>query len=101
MKKMSKRTQLALEGSIKKWEGIVAGTIDDEGSANCPLCKLYLLGGRENAGCSPTCPVKARTKKDYCDGSPYLIFIDNGEKDEDARAMLDFLKSLRPLTDAG
>jgi hypothetical protein len=44
-------TKKALEGSIKKWELIVSGEETDNGTYNCPLCKLFLE-------CEDGCPVE-------------------------------------------
>jgi len=44
---MDEKTLAALRGSISKWEGIVAGTMQDSGASNCPLCKKFRKkGGR-------------------------------------------------------
>ena len=43
---MDKATREALLGSIEKWERIVAGTGEDRGTLNCPLCtKFYFEDG--------------------------------------------------------
>ena len=51
---MNARTWKALEGSIKKWEDIVAGKRGDRGSRNCPLCREFQAAvstvWRENTG---------------------------------------------------
>ena len=44
-------TKEALEGSIKKWELIVAGEELDRGTINCPLCKLFPY-------CDDGCPIE-------------------------------------------
>jgi hypothetical protein len=99
----------ALEKSIKKWEDIVAGHGVDAGTFNCALCQAY----RTQAGCEG-CPVKERTRMDYCSCTPYGNFdeftreeyvrrvpISNMLQDirtkatQLAQAELDFLKSLR------
>jgi hypothetical protein len=94
----------ALEGSIRKWERIVAGTGSDLGSDNCPLCQLYLRR-KQSAPCDG-CPVMERTGKPFCAGSPYETWSSAEEElvsrltvqsEEDrrlAQAELDFLKSL-------
>ena len=48
---MDKATREALLGSIEKWRRIVAGTGEDLGWKNCPLCTMYYHGGCEG------CPV--------------------------------------------
>lgn len=111
---MDDRTLEALKGSIAKWEGIVAGTIQDEGILNCPLCKLFHLGGCQG------CPVAETAGVSYCANTPYRDYVmasgqvdmeelsistggslDNVELEnlkvrekEVAQAELDFLKSL-------
>lgn len=40
-KAMDERTLTALQGSIAKWEAIVAGTGKDGGPLNCPLCREF------------------------------------------------------------
>ena len=97
---MDHRTLTALKGSIKKWEGIVAGTEGDEGIKNCPLCQEFW-----NDGCVG-CPVYEHTGQMSCDGTPYDDWThhrwESGMKAEtpedklQAQKMLDFLKSLLP-----
>lgn len=107
---MDEEDSAALEGSIKKWEEIVAGTGVDECFENCPLCAL------ENSRCTDDdedcngCVVKNRTGKSQCDGTPWEEWNEHQHThlgnvwpyrvkcDECARlaqAELDFLKSLR------
>jgi hypothetical protein len=38
---MDELTLTALQGSIAKWEAIVAGTGKDDGPLNCPLCAQF------------------------------------------------------------
>ena len=99
---MDKETAEALEGSIRKWEAIVAGTGKDEGINNCPLCQKFYLDMRCDG-----CPVSIRTGKPVCEGSPYdhwgwsgaINDLPSAEDRFDARkvaqAELDFLISLR------
>lgn len=111
---MDKAVRRALEGSIRKWEGIVANGKTDDGP--CDLCDLF--ADPENlpdAGWCVGCPVMARTGQANCEGSPYWawrrLFI-NGPDDEvwdnsfprrarteeqatAAQAELEFLRSLR------
>lgn len=93
---MNKDTRTALEGSIDKWRGIVAGEITDGGSDNCPLCAVF----KRRPRCGK-CPVKVATGKPECQGSPYEKWgICNWATDKRskklARDELDFLISLRP-----
>lgn len=66
---MSKRAEKALRGSIKKWEGIRYRGERDMGIENCPLCQLYCKP--EEKFCKPICPVKRKTGRDLCRGTPY------------------------------
>lgn len=95
---MHRNTIEALRGSIKKWEGVVAGTIKNEGQSNCPLCKLFW-----NKFCEG-CPVSEHTGRMACEGSPYYsywVMVDlqnidarSEEAISTAQAELDFLKAL-------
>lgn len=66
---MKKLTLVALRGSIEKWERIVAGTDDDRGVANCPLCTLFYE--RDCTGC----PVAKEAKNDFCRDTPYQDYV--------------------------
>jgi hypothetical protein len=91
---MDDRTRRALEGSIRKWEAIVAGTGEDWGTSNCPLCtEFYAFVGVDGDNCRG-CPVRERTGYGLCDGSPYERYVPGNR--EGAQEELDFLKSLRP-----
>ena len=114
---MDHRTRTALEGSIAKWQAIADGRGTDRGGDNCPLCELFAdefdpAAGYEddNAGCHG-CPVKARTGKQGCIGSPYYSyrrvmnyagmcayfdFATTPAQLAAARAELAFLQSLLP-----
>ena len=98
---MDKRTRTALEGSIAKWEAIVAGTGTDEGAENCPLCQLFFTRrGPQQLFCEG-CPVKERTGQPCCEGSPYQEWSENPHASGDeakriAQAEVDFLRSLLP-----
>lgn len=93
--------QSLLQGSIKKWEDIVAGTGEDRGSQNCPLCQEFL----DNVDCDG-CPVAQRAGIGHCENTPYWAFYDAAgglykkadtpELKALARVELDFLKSLLP-----
>lgn len=101
---MNETTLKALRGSIRKWEAIVAGTREDHGWADCPLCALFhphfneanSYRGNTCAGC----PVMARTGLRYCMDTPYWHYVDATDDEEAmaeaAKAELDFLKSLLP-----
>jgi hypothetical protein len=115
---MTPETRTALEGSIEKWRGIVAGTTKELGTKNCPLCQLFnqhaviwaelhpdedlqLLNSGQPRSCKG-CPVEAVTALDGCEGTPYIDYSDaeiNGDEDAmraAAAAELYFLISLLP-----
>ena len=66
---MDERTLKALHGSVRKWIKIYEGKEMDCGIHNCPLCAEFY----ENwcAGC----PVKDKTRRIQCAGSPYRSFV--------------------------
>jgi hypothetical protein len=97
----------ALEGSIKKWEDILAGQSVDEGPDNCPLCQKYFKN--DCKGC-----IVSKTSGMYCEGMPYSVWCDHNVNEhgvvsrgdyyvhdgcetckELAQGMIDSLKSLR------
>ena len=85
---MEAATLEALHGSIRKWEGIVAGTEVDLGPVNCPLCDLFF-----HKACKG-CPVSERTGKWCCDDTPYVdVRVRMGDRPQ---LEVDFLKSLLP-----
>lgn len=97
---MNAKTLKALKGSIAKWQAIVAGTGEDHGPDNCPLCQLF--NDLPHGGCGG-CPVAERTGLDGCAGTPYQAWddlfgvkADTPELKKAARAELAFLKSLLP-----
>jgi len=102
---MNKQTLKALQGSIKKWELIVAGDGLDNGTDNCPLCVRFY--SRDCKGC----PVRAKTGESECCETPYIdwknthnnggmvyfpLVANTPEKKRAAREELRFLKSLLP-----
>ena len=100
---MDAETLEALKGSIAKWEAIVAGTMEDEGVDNCPLCQRFHACFRTLPGeCCQGCPVDAFSGRG-CAKTPYVDWgqfgVDKVSTDEHraaAQAELDFLKSLLP-----
>lgn len=65
---MDDKTLTALKQSIEKWDrNTVAETPDDYalGTRNCPLCEMFWR--RECIGC----PVRDRTNRSGCRGTPY------------------------------
>lgn len=108
---MTPETLTALRGSIVKWRGIVAGTTEDMGTENCPLCALFY----GDHGTCVGCPVSEATSATCCGGTPYDRWSDywapSAESNWDlkhvpleqldeiralAQAELDFLISLLP-----
>ena len=101
---MDAATLEALKGSIAKWEAIVAGTGEDEGPDNCPLCQMFNYSSDldyedDDTSCLQ-CPVYLNTGQRFCHGSPYQGFADSDddspEEAQAAVAELAFLKSLLP-----
>lgn len=98
---MEAATLKALQGSIAKWEAIVAGTGEDDGAVNCPLCHLF---GDTCQGC----PVMQKTGQFNCGGSPYYKYAGaihaygthSSEAIAAAQSELDFLRGLLPKEDA-
>lgn len=93
---MNPETLEALQGSIAKWEGIVAGTVEDEGVDNCPLCQRFHTCFRNIPGeCCEGCPVDEASNNRGCVFTPYDEYSVEPTK-ENAEAELAFLKSLLP-----
>lgn len=106
---MKPETLTALQGSIKKWEEIVAGTGADRLYANCPLCQHF----KGVAECydfyeEERCPVYESTGEPGCTASPYMAWWEATGKPHTerrattpelvalAQAELDFLRGLLP-----
>lgn len=110
---MDSKTLEALRGSIRKWTGIVAGTAEDEGHKDCPLCQMFFRWPPEPA---PTrvfckdCPVAAASGRPNCQRTPYVAYADARDGLDPtepaaaraarlrtlAEAVLEYLKSLLP-----
>jgi hypothetical protein len=98
-KTMDRETREAVDGSIAKWEAIVAGTHVERGIRDCPLCGMFKTFGH----CGD-CPVRQKTQQHNCHGSPYDLWVKvrthdlavTPEQFAAAQAMLEFLKSLLP-----
>lgn len=109
---MDPKTLEALRGSIRKWENIVAGTGEDLGGKNCPLCKMFAFDAE--VPCLG-CPVNEATGEAHCGNPEYAAYddyrweigpdnLDTGDPTPEeqaeltrlAQAELDFLKSLLP-----
>jgi hypothetical protein len=75
---MEKKTLLALRKSIKHWKDNVRLAQNGEdisiSSSACALCGLFFLVYRESPETTLSCygcPIFERTKKSYCEGTPY------------------------------
>ena len=90
-----------LKGSIEKWKRVAAGTHEDQGINDCPLCKLFFMKGCQG------CPVSEKTGQTVCRDSPYPVWglavmarvkqtATNKKLKKLARAELNFLRSLLP-----
>jgi hypothetical protein len=101
---MTPKAQRALAGSIKKWEGILCGEIQDLAEKNCPLCAQFIDNDCKG------CPVFAKTKKINCAATPHRTqwlpalrkapyqggnYAETMAQKRGALAMLRFLESLR------
>jgi hypothetical protein len=87
----------ALQGSISKWRGIVAGTAEDDGQENCALCQLFMIDPSDHTNCE-ACPVGIKTGKSLCHDTPYDDY-DCGDEDEGKAAAereVEFLISFLP-----
>ena len=109
---MKKATLVALKKSIKKWEKVVDGSGEDDGSENCALCKRFdaetcVLYGEQ-------CPIRKKTRRKGCAGTPFITWQNHQDYDHEesfpyaiqlgckkcvvlAKKELNFLKSLLPF----
>ena len=108
---MNPDTLEALQGSIAKWEAIVAGTGADRGGVNCPLCLHFGEDCSHPDDIDDICPVAIAAKNTGCENTPYEAWSTHQKKDHNshyptttkcptcitlAQAELDFLRSLLP-----
>lgn len=107
MMPMKRKIAKALEGSIRKWEKIVAEKGSDKGPTNCPLCTLFLpmsevtscrdcpVGSsfKTDVDCSPQFEAWIEHQQDEHLGEPNIVHCSECEKL--ARKELEFLESLR------
>lgn len=109
-REFDKRTLVALEKSIEKWQEIANGIGFSNGKYNCPLCALFWVN--DCLGC----PVSEKTHRVGCAGTPYSRWDDHMFKRHNIKEEWDrsgclcdickelaenevaFLKSLRPKT---
>ena len=85
----------ALDDSIRKWEFLVEHPDTSNDSETCALCHLYYGDDDDDRddewqNCDG-CPVFEKTGQRDCRGTPWKFLPDQ----EEAEAMLTFLKSLR------
>lgn len=96
---MKPETLEALQGSIKKWELVVAGTGENRGCDNCPLCERF-SGDYCVSADDEKCPVAIKTGCTECVNTPYYEckwgFSTKPEDVAAAQAELDFLRGLLP-----
>lgn len=87
----------ALEWSIKKWEVTAIHQESQDGQKvpggninaySCPLCIMFFWRGCDG------CPVRDRTGRRRCTGTPYILFCESFQA-KDAWAEAEFLKGLR------
>lgn len=104
---MSPGTLKALQGSIEKWEAIVAGTGVDNATDNCPLCVRFYDNRVRCERRGELCPVYKTTGEPECWTTPYFewrklfdhfkgLRADNKARKAAAQKEVDFLKSLLP-----
>ncbi len=77
---MEIKTKIAVQGSIQKWQDILAGKIKDHGTDNCPLCVLFV---NKEVICR-NCPVYKITFRSGCSGTPYINWITHQKLIHDA-----------------
>lgn len=101
---MNVETLEALKASISAWEGKLAEENPENirtGATACPLCRLFYYYDCRG------CPVKEKTGKPLCSGTPYnaasnarldwlLEVVTRKDFQLAAQAEIDFLKSLLP-----
>ena len=69
---MYERELRALKESIDKWERVVVGHME-RGVTDCPLCREFYISTSQK--CDLNCPIKRKTNRDVCRGTPYGQWI--------------------------
>jgi len=91
-----------LKESIKKWEGIVAGTMEDDGINNCACCaKFFFFLAYEH--CCYYCPIAWFSGAKGCNATPYIEFCDAEDafgEGSAARAELAYLQEVLDALEA-
>ena len=101
---MDEETREALEASIAHWQEVVRNPYEtDVGVSECALCRKFNHTWARWDDCCAGCPVRDRTGKSSCYGTPLYAFLKErkvgawpNEQAKLAQAELDFLISLRP-----
>jgi hypothetical protein len=71
----------ALEGSVEKWVGVLAGK-RDRGGKDCPLCWV------EKVNSCDVCPVQRETGEPLCIGTPYCKWLKHHEQEHRGGALI-------------
>lgn len=88
--KMSNRSKIALDKTLRKWRALANG---DKTALliYCPLCEVYNHGVEKPC---IYCPVKLKTGKEGCEGSPFWKFnSDSCDYKKQADDEVKFLES--------
>jgi hypothetical protein len=93
---MTPETRTALEGSIEKWRGVLAGTTKERGTLNCPLCHLFNQHAFIWAELNPDKDLELKRCTPYIDYVAAEIYGDEDAMHAAAAAELYFLTSLLP-----
>ncbi len=72
--KLNEKTKLAMGDTLVMWLKISRGLIRDKGSAQNPLCELFI----KNVDCEG-CPIKNKTRQSQCMGTPYPNWLKHHE----------------------
>lgn len=112
---MDRQTREAIEGSVRKWQKIVnclkwkryytdelRRRIDDleQGTGNCPLCKLFYHSSNYDRPYCAECPIVSKANDYGCQSTPYVEFWRTvlgknlPEMKKAAKREVKFLKSL-------
>ena len=101
------KTRMAIRRSVDKWDLIVNADGQDNGATDCALCALF--NRSDSKSVCDGCPVKARTGRIVCLGTPFHDWTTHHASDHKfayprvvrceeckrlAQLELDFLKSL-------
>lgn len=106
---MKRKTLIALQGSIEKWEKIVNCEDVDKRNSNCPLCKRFSMDCCRGTKEIEYCPIANQSGMLYCAETPYDMWSEvanvnkvgdlvnaNALTQQAAEAELAYLQSLLP-----